>query len=137
MLRQMLKSKIHRATITDVELNYEGSIACDPALLLAADILPGEKVLVANVNNGNRFETYAIRGKVGQIGLRGAAARLGQVGDLVIVMAFGLMDEQEARRRHPAIIHPDARNRVHPATNPVAPAQRRSSPQKPQRNQSL
>jgi aspartate 1-decarboxylase len=130
----MLKSKIHRAVVTAVELDYEGSIACDPELLVAADILPGEKVLVANVNNGNRFETYAILGRKGQISLRGAAARLGQVGDLVIVMAFGLMDDQEARRRRPAIVHPDARNRVHPSTNPVAPAQRRLSPQETERN---
>jgi len=134
MLRQMLKSKIHRAVVTAVELDYEGSIACDPELLVAADILPGEKVLVANVNNGNRFETYAILGRKGQISLRGAAARLGQVGDLVIVMAFGLMDDQEARRRRPAIVHPDARNRVHPSTNPVAPAQRRLNPQETERN---
>lgn len=120
MLRLMLKSKIHRATITDVEVNYEGSIACDSALLLAADIMPGEKVLVANVNNGNRFETYAILGRKGQMSLRGAAARLGQVGDLVIVMAFGLMDDQEARRRRPAIIHPDAHNRLRPTEVPSA-----------------
>jgi len=134
MLRQMLKSKIHRAVVTAVELDYEGSIACDPESLVAADILSGEKVLVANVNNGNRFETYAILGRKGQISLCGAAARLGQVGDLVIVMAFGLMDDQEARRRRPAIVHPDARNRVHPSTNPVAPAQRRLSPQETERN---
>jgi aspartate 1-decarboxylase len=106
----MLKSKIHRAVITDVELNYEGSVACDPGLLSAADILPGEKVLVANVNNGHRFETYAILGKAGQVSLRGAAARLGQVGDLVIIMAFGLLDEQEARQRRPAVAYPDASN---------------------------
>jgi len=72
MLRQMLKSKIHRATVTNVELNYEGSIACDPEWLQAVDILPGEKVLVANLNNGVRFETYAITGQKNQISLRGA-----------------------------------------------------------------
>ena len=105
MLRQMLKSKIHRAIITDVELNYEGSIACDPEWLRVADILSREKVLVANLNNGARFETYAIAGKKRQIGLRGAASRLGQIGDRVIIMAFGWMDEKEARRRKPAVIY--------------------------------
>jgi aspartate 1-decarboxylase len=113
MLRQMLKSKIHRAIITDVELNYEGSIACDPEWLRLVDILSGEKVLVANLNNGARFETYAIAGKKGQIGLRGAAARLGQTGDRVIIMAFGWMDEKEARRRKPAVIYMDEHNRPH------------------------
>lgn len=111
MLRQVLKSKIHRATITDAELDYEGSLACDPSLLEAADILPGEKVLVANINNGTRFETYAIVGEAGQIGLRGAAAHLGQVGDRIIIMVFGLMDEEEARKRTPAVIHVDEQNR--------------------------
>ena len=104
MLRQMLKSKIHRAVITDAELNYEGSIACGPELLRAADILPGEKVLVANLNNGARFETYAITGAENRIGLRGAAARLGQPGDRVIIMAFGLMDDAEAAARKPAVV---------------------------------
>jgi aspartate 1-decarboxylase len=106
MFRQMLKSKIHRATITDAELNYEGSIACDPEWLRAADLLPGEKVLV-------RFETYAITGQKGQISLRGAAARLGQIGDRIIIMAFGWMDDAEARSRKPAILYMDEQNRPH------------------------
>ena len=110
MLRQMLKSKIHCATITGVQLEYEGSIACDPELLHLADILPGEKVLVANLNNGARFETYAIVGKQREISLRGAAARLGQIGDRVIIMAFGCMDEEEARQRRPHIIRVDEGN---------------------------
>ncbi len=111
MLRQILKSKIHRATITDAELDYEGSLACDASLLEAADILPGEKVLVANINNGTRFETYAIVGEKGQIGLRGAAAHLGQVGDRIIIMSFGLMEDHDARSRKPAVIHVDEQNR--------------------------
>ncbi len=110
MLRQMLKSKIHRAVITDVELNYEGSIACGPELLRAADILPGEKVLVVNLNNGARFETYAIAGAEQRIGLRGAAARLGQPGDRVIIMAFGLMDDAESAARRPAVVLVDGDN---------------------------
>ncbi len=113
MLRQMLKSKIHRAILTDVELHYEGSLACDPEWLRAADILPGEKVLVANLNNGLRFETYAITGQPGQIGLRGAAARLGQIGDRVIIMAFGLMEDAEARSHKPAVVYMDDQNRPH------------------------
>ncbi len=113
MLRHMLKSKIHRAVITDVELNYEGSIVCDPEWLRLANILPGEKVLVANLNNGLRFETYAIVGKKLQIGLRGAAARLGQIGDRVIIMAFGLMDEKEAKRSKPAVVYMNEHNRPH------------------------
>lgn len=108
----MLKSKIHMAAITDLKLNYQGSIACDPALLKAADILHGEKVLVANVNNGERFETYAIAGKKGEMGLRGAAARLGRIGDRVIVMAFALMNERESARRKAKIVVVNKLNRV-------------------------
>jgi len=108
----MLKSKIHRATITAVHLDYEGSIACDKILLHAADILPREKVLVVNLNNGKRFETYAITGKKGEISLRGAAARMGHIGDRIIVMAFGIMDDMEARRQKPLVIRPDKHNRV-------------------------
>ena len=111
MLREMLKSKIHGATITDAELEYEGSIACDTSLLRAADILPGEKVLVANMNNGARLETYAIVGGKGRVGLRGAAARLGHVGDRVIVMAFGVMSDEEARARRPVVVRVTEENR--------------------------
>ncbi len=111
MLREMLKSKIYGATITDARLEYEGSIACGPALLQTADILPGEKVLVANLNNGNRFETYAISGEEERIGLRGAAARLGHVGDRIIIMAFGYMDDKEARTHKANVLHMDDRNR--------------------------
>ena len=112
MLRQMLKSKIHRGTITAVHLDYEGSIACDEALLLAVDILPGEKVLVCNLNNGTRFETYAIAGRRGEISLRGAAALLGDAGDRIIVMAFGMMDTMEARQQNPLVIRLDKHNRI-------------------------
>ena len=115
MLRQMLKSKIHKATITAVYLDYEGSIACDEALLLAADILPGEKVLVCNLNNGTRFETYAIIGKEREISLRGAAARLGVIGDQLIIMAYGLMNEKEARKLKPRVIHLDGNNKLRKA----------------------
>lgn len=91
MLREILKSKIHRATVTDANLSYEGSISVDPALMALADIREFEKVQVVNLNNGARFETYCIRGKKsgsGEICVNGAASRLVQIGDLVIIMAF-------------------------------------------------
>ncbi|MBU0713743.1 MAG: aspartate 1-decarboxylase [Verrucomicrobia bacterium] len=112
MQREMLKSKIHRVRITRVALDYEGSLSCDPRLLKAADILPGEKVLVANLRNGKRFETYAIEGRQGEICLNGAAARLGRVGDIVIVMAFAHMDRHEAQTRHPKVVLVDKQNRI-------------------------
>lgn len=112
MQREMLKSKIHRARITRVDLDYEGSLTCDPLLLTAADILPGEKVLVANLRNAKRFETYAVKGQRGEICLNGAAARLGRVGDIVIVMAFARMNRREAQTRRPKIVLVDQRNRI-------------------------
>lgn len=112
MQREMLKSKIHRARITRVDLDYEGSLTCDPLLLKAADILPGEKVLVANLRNGKRFETYAVKGKRGEMCLNGAAARLGRVADIVIVMAFAYMNRHEARTRRPKIVLVDKHNGI-------------------------
>ena len=112
MQREMLKSKIHRVRITRVDLDYEGSLTCDPLLLKAADILPGEKVLVANLRNGKRFETYAIKGKRGEICLNGAAARLGRVSDTIIVMAFAYMNNRQARTSPPKIVLVDKHNRI-------------------------
>jgi len=112
MQREMLKSKIHRARITRVALDYEGSLSCDRQLLKAADILPGEKVLVANLRNGKRFETYAIAGDRGEICLNGAAARLGRVGDIVIVMAFAHMNNHQARTIPPKIVLVDKNNGI-------------------------
>lgn len=116
MRRTMCKSKIHRATITDADLNYEGSITIDPDLLDAADIREYEQVHVVNVNNGARFETYAIHGRrgSGDIVVNGAAARLVQKGDLAIIMSFASYDEAELAAFEPRIIFVDARNR--PAT---------------------
>lgn len=91
-MRWMLRSKIHRATVTETRLDYEGSITIGGGLMDSAGLLPGEKVLVADVNNGNRFETYAIRGKTGEICINGAAAHLCSKGDLVIIMGFELAD---------------------------------------------
>jgi aspartate 1-decarboxylase len=114
MLRQMCKSKIHRATVTDANLNYVGSITIDSDLLQAADILEYELVQVVNINNGNRFETYAIAGASGSgtICLNGAAARLAVPGDLVIVIAYGLVDNEEAQAWRPRVVHVDGKNRI-------------------------
>jgi aspartate 1-decarboxylase len=114
LLRQMCKSKIHRATVTGANLNYVGSITIDQKLLAAADILEYELVQVVNINNGERFETYAIAGEPdsGTICLNGAAARLAAPGDLVIIMAYGLVTEAEAREWAPRIVHVDAANQI-------------------------
>ncbi len=113
MQRIMLRSKIHRATVTAKSLDYEGSITVDRALLEAADILPGEQVHVLNLNNGLRLETYVIEGKEnsGEVVLNGPAARLGEVGDKVIIVAYGLLSEAEAAKHQPKVIRVDAKNR--------------------------
>ena len=112
MQRIMMKSKIHRATVTGLELDYPGSIAIDEDLLEAADILPGEQVQVVNVNNGARFVTYAIRGKRGKGGivLKGAAARLAAKGDLVIIITYAAMEDAEAKQFQPKVAVVDAAN---------------------------
>ena len=107
---QILKSKIHMATITATLLNYEGSIAIDSALLDAAGFAVGEKVHVLNFNNGNRFETYTITGEKGEISLRGPAARLGKKGDRVIILSYGLEEQKKAGKVRPKIIHVNGRN---------------------------
>jgi aspartate 1-decarboxylase len=114
MLRKMCKSKIHRATVTDANLNYVGSITIDQKLLAAADILEYELVQVVNINNGERFETYAIAGEPGSgmICLNGAAARLAVPGDLVIIIAYGFVNETETREWAPQIVHVNAANQI-------------------------
>lgn len=114
MMRVMCKSKIHRATVTKVDLHYEGSIGIDKDLLTAADILPHEIVQVVNINNGARFETYAIEETAGSgtIGLYGAAAHLGKAGDLVIILSNALMDDAAARGLAMKAIMVDTRNRI-------------------------
>jgi aspartate 1-decarboxylase len=114
MLRTMLTAKIHRATVTQADLHYVGSVTVDQDLLDAADLLPGEKVAVVDVTNGARLETYVIPGERGSgvVGINGAAARLVQVGDVVILIAYGLMDDREARKRKPKIVFVDAENRI-------------------------
>jgi aspartate 1-decarboxylase len=118
MLIEVIKSKIHRVTVTEANLNYIGSITIDEDLLEAANLLPYEKVSVVNNNNGERFETYVIRGErhSGVICLNGAAARKVQPGDIIIIMSYAMMDFEEAKTFKPAIIFPDtATNKlVHP-----------------------
>ena len=113
-LRRMCRAKIHRATITQSRIDYEGSIEIDEALMKAAGILEHEMVLVANIANGNRFETYVIKGKAGSgvIGLNGAAARLGSIGQKVIVMSVAWMDEAKAKKLKPLFIQVDGKNRL-------------------------
>jgi aspartate 1-decarboxylase len=114
VLRKMCKSKIHRATVTEANLNYVGSITVDQKLLAAADILEYELVQVLNINNGERFETYAIAGEPdsGVICLNGAAARLVAPGDLVIIIAYGLVTDAEARDWRPRIVYVNAANQI-------------------------
>ena len=115
MLIEMMKSKIHRVTVTEANLNYIGSITIDSALIKAANILPGERVYIVNNNNGERFDTYVIAGEEGSgvVCLNGAAARKAQPGDVVIIIAYAQMTPQEARDFRPSVIFPDtATNRL-------------------------
>ncbi len=111
---EMCRAKIHRATVTQADLEYEGSITIDPDLLDASGILPYEKVQVLNLNTGHRIETYVIVGEQGSgvICLNGPAARLGAKGDEVIIIAYSLMPEEDARRHEPKIVMVDKKNRV-------------------------
>ena len=115
MLRMMCKSKIHRATVTGADLNYMGSITIDPELMEAADLLEYEQVHVVNINNGARFETYVISGErgEGEICLNGAAARLAQPGDRVIVISYAQYSEAELAEHRPVFIFVDEHNRLH------------------------
>ena len=111
-MRNMLKSKIHRATVTGADIDYEGSIAIDTRLMEAADILPFEQVHVLNINNGARFETYVIKGEKGEICINGAAARLAIKGDTVIILTYQQMEEEEARAYTPKLVHVDSKNAI-------------------------
>ncbi|MEO6456076.1 MAG: aspartate 1-decarboxylase [Ginsengibacter sp.] len=111
---QILKSKIHRVKITESDINYKGSITIDEDLLDAANLIENEKVQVVNINNGERFETYIIKGGRGSgtICLNGPAARKGLVGDIVIVISYATMDFEEARKFVPSVIFPDENNKL-------------------------
>lgn len=114
MIIEVLKSKIHRATITQANLNYIGSISIDEDLMDAANFIEFEKVQVVNINNGERLETYVIRGErgTGVISLNGAAARKAQIGDLVIIVSFAQMEFEEAKKYKPSIIFPTSQNKL-------------------------
>jgi aspartate 1-decarboxylase len=114
MQLQILKSKIHRAAVTGADLDYVGSITLDAALMRAAGILPHERVLIVNNNNGARFETYVIEGRAGSgaVFLNGAAARLALPGDIIIILSFALMDAAEAEGFVPKVVFVDEKNRV-------------------------
>ncbi|MBU4376998.1 MAG: aspartate 1-decarboxylase [Candidatus Omnitrophica bacterium] len=114
MLRIMCKGKIHKAYITKKDLHYQGSIGIDKDLLAAADMLAGEKVQVLNINNGIRFETYCVEEKSGSglISLYGPAARLGAIGDTVIIISYGIMDTDEAKNLKPKVVHVDKNNGI-------------------------
>ncbi len=114
MFRTMLKSKIHRATVTHADLHYVGSVTVDEDLMDAADLLAGEQVAIVDVTNGARLETYVIPGERGSgvIGINGAAAHLVHPEDLVILISYGLMDETEAKAALPRIVHVDDANRI-------------------------
>jgi aspartate 1-decarboxylase len=114
MTRTLMKSKIHRATVTQAEIHYEGSLTIDQDLLEAADIVPYEQIQVYNIANGERFATYAMEGPRGSgvICLNGAAARKGVVGDLVIIATYAAMEEKEIEAFKPKIVQVDAHNRL-------------------------
>jgi len=111
---EILKSKIHRATITNADLNYIGSIEIDEDLMIAANLIENEKVHIYNITNGERLETYVIKGKSGSgvISLNGAAARKVAVGDLVIIASYATMDFEEAKSFSPSILFPDSNNKI-------------------------
>ena len=114
MLIEVLKSKIHRVRITEAELHYVGSITIDEDLMDAANLVENEKVQIVNINNGERLETYVITGKrgSGQICLNGPAARKAQVGDIIIIISYGSIDQKEAKSHEPIVIFPDEKNRL-------------------------
>jgi len=114
MMRIMMKSKIHRATVTQADLDYVGSVTLDAELMEAADLLEGEQVAIVDITNGARIETYVIPGERGSgvIGINGAAAHLVHPGDLVIIISYGMMSDAEARALQPKVVHVDAQNRI-------------------------
>jgi len=114
MFRTMMKSKVHRATVTQADVDYVGSVTVDVDLMSAADILPGEQIAIADITNGTRLETYAIAGPAGSgiVGINGAAARLIRPGDLVILITYAQFSDAEARALVPRIVHVDEQNRI-------------------------
>lgn len=136
MMRVMLKSKIHRATVTQADLHYVGSIAIDSQLMRAGDLLENEQVVIADITNGARLETYVIPAPAGSgiIGINGAAAHLVDEGDLVIIMSYAMVDDAQARTMKPRVVHVDDDNRIVGESAdsgepvPGAPDQKRAAP---------
>jgi aspartate 1-decarboxylase len=122
-MRTMLKGKIHRAHVTGADINYEGSITLDPVLMDAADILPFEQVHVLDITNGARLQTYAIEGRrgAGEVVINGAAARMIGEGDLVIVLAYHTVSEEDARSLRPRLVYVDGANRIMRVANERSP----------------
>lgn len=122
-MRTMLASKIHRATVTEVNVDYEGSITIDSDLMEAADVLPFEMVHVLDIQNGNRFQTYAIEGRSGSgvIGINGAAARLVQKGDTVIILSYRNLSEEEAQDFQPRLVYVDEKNSIQSVGGALSP----------------
>jgi aspartate 1-decarboxylase len=114
MQRQLLNGKIHRATVTEAHIDYEGSITIDSDLMKAAGIIPHEKVLIANLTNGSRLESYAIEGPAGSgvICLNGGAAKHGKPGDLTIILTFAVLSDEEIKKHKPKVVHVDDKNRI-------------------------
>ncbi|WP_331750328.1 aspartate 1-decarboxylase (plasmid) [Streptomyces sp. NBC_01707] len=135
MLRTMFKSKIHRATVTQADLHYVGSVTIDADLLDTADLLPGELVHIVDITNGARLETYVIEGERGSgvIGINGAAAHLIRPGDLVIIISYAQVADDEARTLNPRVVHVDGDNRIvavgADSSEPVPGSDQRRSPQ--------
>ena len=135
MLRTLFKSKIHRATVTQADLHYVGSVTIDGELLEAADLLPGELVHIVDITNGARLETYVIEGERGSgvVGINGAAAHLVHPGDLVIIISYAQVTDAEARELKPRVVHVDAGNRIvalgSDASAPVPGSDQMRSPQ--------
>lgn len=121
-MRTMLKSKIHRARVTEANIDYEGSITVDKDLLAAADILPYEQVDVLNINNGARFTTYAIEGRKGEICINGAAARLAARGDIVLILTYRQVEEEAARSFLPRLVYVDENNVITHTKHTIEPA---------------
>ena len=133
MMRIMMKSKIHRATVTQADLHYVGSVTIDSDLMEAADLLEGEQVAIVDVTNGARIETYAIAGEAGSgmIGINGAAAHLVSPGDVVIIISYAAMDDSEARTFEPKIVHVNEENRIVKLGNDAAEPVPGASDQRP------
>ena len=132
MMLEMMKSKIHRAYVTDADLTYEGSVSLGPELIKAANLLVNEKVDILNCNNGARFSTYVIEGQKGEVTLNGAAARLVQKGDCVIIVSYAHFSEAEAKAHKPAVVFVNEKNQIKTLRPEIANSRKLKRAQAPQ-----